>query len=186
MKNKTHNALLEREHDSFCRMTESATHWLHDKNRIVLEVNGVHLRDHILTKNLFLNYNDIIKTKQASMSLPEFEHKNAKKILYQKQYQDEEEGKAQFKSVAILDGITGEDGIFINWSDILDSAWDFPELSEASLVSERLWLVIGMIYLCCTTNSGGVWLIFSKQPSQMRWITNILTILCHRKRCMVT
>ncbi len=95
-------------------MTECATHWLQDKNRIVLEVNGIHLHDHVLTKILFLDDNDIITTKQASMSLPEFECKNAKQILYKKQYQNEEEGKAQFKSVTILDGITGEDRKFIN------------------------------------------------------------------------
>ncbi len=141
--------MLERGHNSLCKMTECATHWLQDKNRIVLEVNGIHLHDHVLTKNLFLDDNDIITTKQASMSLPEFECKNAKQIQYKKQCQNEEEGKTQFKSVAVLDGITGEDGKFINWSDILDTAWDSPELCEAALVSNRCmighWVNLSML-----------------------------------------
>ncbi len=47
----------------------------------------------------------------------------------------------QFKSVDELDRITGNDGKFINWSDILDSAWDSPEFCEAAFVSDRF--VIG-------------------------------------------
>ncbi len=71
------------------------------------------------------------------MSLPAFECENAKQILYKKQYQNEEEGRAQFRPVAYFDGITGNDGKFINWSDILDSTWDSPELCEAGVVSDR-------------------------------------------------
>ncbi len=59
----------------------------------------------------------------------------------QKQYQNEEEVKAQFKSVAILDGITGEEGKFINLLDMLNSAWDPPELCDTALVLNKF--VIG-------------------------------------------
>ncbi len=94
--------------------------------------------------------------------------------------------KTQFKSVAVLDGITGEDGklstswIYLTLLGILQNCvkllWYLTDL----------WSAIGTIYLCCKTNSGDIWLIFSKEPSQMRWITTILTILCHRKRHMVS
>ncbi len=122
-------------------MTEGETHWLQDKNRIVLEMNGIHGRDHFMMDNFFLNDNDFITTKQDTMSLLAFEHENAKQILYKKHYQNEEEGRAQFRPVAYLEGITRQDGKFINWSDILDSAWDSPELCEAGVVSDSF--VIG-------------------------------------------
>ncbi len=96
------------------------------KNRIVLEMNGIHWRDHFMMDKFYLNDNDFITIKRVIMSLLAFEHENAKQILYKKQYQNEEEGRAQFRPVAYLDGITGQDGKFINWSDILDSAWDSP------------------------------------------------------------
>ncbi len=41
------------------RMTEGGTHWLQDKNRIVLEMHGIHWRDHVMMK-FFLNDNDFI------------------------------------------------------------------------------------------------------------------------------
>ncbi len=119
--------MLEREHDSQCRMIEGGTHWLQDKNRIVLEMNGIHLNDYFLMDKVLLNNNNFITTKQASMSLLAFEHKNAKQILYKKQYQNEEVQMVQFRPVDYLDGITGQDGKFIKWSDIVDSAWDSPE-----------------------------------------------------------
>ncbi len=56
-------------------------------------------------------------------------------------YQNEEERTGQFRPVVYLDKITGNDGKFINWSDILDSACDSPELCEAGVVSDRF--VIG-------------------------------------------
>ncbi len=77
-------------------------------------------------------------TKNDSMSLSEFECKNAKQILYKKQCQNEKEGKTQFEVVGELDGITGEAGKFIKLSDILYSAWDSPELCEATLLIEQV------------------------------------------------
>ena len=125
-KNNSHDELLERDHDSLRRMTDGGNHWLQDKNRIVLELTGIHLCDQFLPDGLFLNDNNFITTKRATISLPDFERKNSKQILFKKQYQNEQERLAQFKSVDKLDGITGNDGKFINWSDILDYAWDAP------------------------------------------------------------
>ncbi len=76
------------------RMKEGGMHWLQDKNRIILEMNGIHWRDHFMMEKFHLNDNNFITTKQVAMSLPAFEHKNAKQILCKKQYQNEEEGKA--------------------------------------------------------------------------------------------
>ncbi len=72
-------------------MKEGGTHWLQDKNRFNLEMNGIHLHDYFLIENFFLDDNDFITTKSASMSLPAFECENLKQILYKKQYQNEEE-----------------------------------------------------------------------------------------------
>ncbi len=40
-----------------------------------------------------------------------------------------------------LNGKTAKAGRLIKWSDIIDSAWDSPELHQAALISEKL--VIG-------------------------------------------
>ncbi len=53
MKNNSHDALLEREHDSRRRMAGGGTNWLQDKKRIVLEMNGIHLRDYFLMDKFF-------------------------------------------------------------------------------------------------------------------------------------
>ncbi len=133
--------MLERDHDSQCRMTDGGNHWLQGKDRIVLELTGIHLRDQLLPDGLFLDDNNCITTKRATISLPDFERENSKQILFKKQYQNEQERIAQFELVTQLDRITGKDGKFINWSDILDSAWDAPELCEAGVISDRF--VIG-------------------------------------------
>ena len=140
-KNNNHDELLEREHDSQRRMTDGRNHWLQDKNRIVLELSGIHSRDYVLTDKLFLDDNNFITTKRAAISLPDFEREISKHILFKKQYQSKDEQTAQFRPVAYLNGLAGKDGIFINWSDILDSAWDAPELCEAGVISDRF--VIG-------------------------------------------
>ncbi len=115
IKNSSHDALLEREHDSWHRMTEGGTHWLHDKNTIVLEMGGMYLCDYFLMENFFLDDNDFITIKWATMALPDFECENANQILYKKVYQKDKEQTAQFKPVAYLDEITGQNGKFINW-----------------------------------------------------------------------
>ncbi len=84
-------------------MTEGGIHWLQDKNKIVHEMNGIHLHDYLMMDKFFQDDNDFITTKRASMSLLAFERKNAKQILYKKVYQNEEEGRAQFRPVAYLD-----------------------------------------------------------------------------------
>ena len=91
IKTNSHDALLEREHDSQRRMTDGGTNWLQDKNKIVLEMSGIHMRDYILPDKLFLDDNNFITTKRATISLPHFERENAKKILFKKQYQNEQE-----------------------------------------------------------------------------------------------
>ncbi len=50
-------------------------------------------------------------------------------------------GRAQFEAVGKLDGITGEEGKFINLLDMLNSAWDPPELCDTALVLNKF--VIG-------------------------------------------
>ncbi len=75
----------------------------------------IYLRDHFLPDELFLDDNDFITTKRATISLPDFERENAKQILYKKVYQDAQEQTAQFKSVDELEKFTGKDGKFINW-----------------------------------------------------------------------
>ncbi len=85
---------------------------------------------------IFLDNNDFTTTKRATLSLLAFERENGKQIRYKKQYQNEEEGRAQCRPVAYLDGVSGKDGQCINWSDILHSAWDSPELCEAGVVTD--------------------------------------------------
>ncbi len=55
--------------------------------------------------------------------------------------QNEKEGRVQVEMVGQLVRITGEARKFIKWSDILDSAWDSPELCKAALVLNKF--VIG-------------------------------------------
>ncbi len=57
-------------------------HWLQDKNRIILEMNGIHWHDYFMMEKFFLDNNDFITTKQATMSLLVVELENAKQILY--------------------------------------------------------------------------------------------------------
>ncbi len=52
--------------------------------------------------------------------------------------QNEKEGRVQVEMVGQLVRITGEARKFIKWSDILDSAWDSPELCEATLLIEQV------------------------------------------------
>ncbi len=133
--NKKHDALVERDHDSHCVMTAGLLHWLQNKDKVVLDLDGIHLHDHVLIEYEFLDDKNEITMKKGSISLPEFECKNAKQILYKKQYQNEKEGTSNFKASGQLVEITIEAGKFIKWSDILDFAWDSPELCDAALVS---------------------------------------------------
>ncbi len=88
-KKNSHGALMESQHDSQRRMPDQEMHWLQDKNRSVLEMSGIHFCDYVLTDKLFLDDNDFITTKRATISLPDFECTNAKQILFKKQYQNE-------------------------------------------------------------------------------------------------
>ncbi len=55
---------MEREHDSQHRMKEEGIHWLQDKNRIVNEMNGIHLRDYFMMNKVFLDGDDFITTNK--------------------------------------------------------------------------------------------------------------------------
>ncbi len=49
--NKSHDALVERDHDSCCRMTAGLSHCLQNKDRVVLNLDGIHLHDHVMMEN---------------------------------------------------------------------------------------------------------------------------------------
>ncbi len=126
---------MEREHDSQHRMTEEEIHWLQDKNRIFIEVNGIHLRDYFMMKKVF--WTAMISLQQTSFHVTSgFWTQECKTDSVQKLYQNDEERTTQFRPVAYLDGITGQDGKFINWSDMLNADWDSLELHEAGVVSD--------------------------------------------------
>ncbi len=74
--------------------------------------------------------------------------------MYQKQYQNKKDGKAQYEMVEDLDGITGDEGKFIERSDVIDSTWDSPESFQAAIVSDNFMishrvLMVTLDVICC-------------------------------------
>ncbi len=67
--NKIHDALVERDHGSPCRMTAELFHWLQNKDRVVLNHYSIHLCDHVLMESVFLDDRNEITTKKASFSV---------------------------------------------------------------------------------------------------------------------
>ncbi len=131
------NQLIERNHDANRRVTEGSTHWLQNKDRVVLDVDGKSSRDYDLPDGVFLDDNGEITAKKMSQSLPEFTRAQEEGIQYKRVYQTHEEGKLQFDKVRDLTRCLGDAGVFIKWSDVLDRDWDSPELCEAALKSNK-------------------------------------------------
>ncbi len=118
------------------------SHWFQNKDKVVFDDEGMILCDFVYMNILMAmgkyplkNYVPLHWVKQES----------ARGVLiYRRVHQSEEQGKKEIFSVGDFDE-AGNDGKFIKLSDILDSAWDSPELCKPHLFQTILYLAFGQI-----------------------------------------
>ena len=74
--------------------------WLQNKDKVVLDDEGMILHDFVPVNNIFLNGDGEISTQKNSVPFPHFQQESARGILLnRREYQRLQQGSEQFKAV---------------------------------------------------------------------------------------
>ncbi len=77
---------------------------LQNKDKVVLDDEGMVLRDFVPVNNIFLNSDGVVSTQKNSVPFPKVQQESARGILLNKrEYQSLQQGNEQFKAVYAFD-----------------------------------------------------------------------------------
>ncbi len=113
------------------------SHWLQNKDKVVLDDEGMILCDFVPVNNIILHGDGEVSTQKNLVPFPQVKQESARGILLnRREYKRVQQGSEQFKAVYAFDK-EKDNGQFIKWSDVLDPNWNSPELCEAVLFSDK-------------------------------------------------